>query len=207
MRFVKLRVESFRAIELADIELGRGLNVLYGPNDQGKSTLAVALRAALLLPCSSSEGQSFVPWHKREASPRTMLVFEDDDDRRWRVKKKFGDENSAELEFTKDGVSFSPDSKSLAYLELYDVSARAWLLGVVAVVDGKPKRIGDRCPNYSWGANGNELLFLSRFLKPIYSVDLMLFRMGEEQATKVNPGVFGYGFTAGNGSAMIGSFS
>ncbi len=99
--------------------------------------------------------------------------------------------------------SFSPDSKSLAYLELYDVSARAGLLGVVAVVDGKPKRIGDRCPNYTWGVNGNEILFLSRFLKPIYSVDLMLYRMGEDQPTKVNPGVFGYGFTAGNGSAIF----
>jgi hypothetical protein len=40
--------------------------------------------------------------------------------------------------------------------------------------------------------------FLSRVLKPIYSVDLMLYTLGAEKAEKVHAGVFGYGFTPGN---------
>ena len=109
MYFVRLKVDGFRAVESADVELGRGLNVLYGPNDIGKSTLAAALRAALLLPPQSSEAQKCVPWHRRDYAPRTTLHFVDDQDRRWRVRKSFGDAHSAELEATKDDVSFSPE--------------------------------------------------------------------------------------------------
>jgi hypothetical protein len=42
------------------------------------------------------------------------------------------------------------------------------------------------------------MAFLSRFLKPVYSVDLMLYAVGGEKAEKVQAGVFGYGFTPGN---------
>ncbi|MHB8875674.1 MAG: gliding motility protein [Myxococcaceae bacterium] len=90
--------------------------------------------------------------------------------------------------------SFSPDSAAIAYLELYDISARAGLLGVASAPVWKGKRVGERCPNYSWGADGRFVAFLSRFLKPLYSVDLMLYPLGDEAAFKVNTGVFGYGF-------------
>ena len=52
-----------------------GLNVLYGPNDLGKSTLAEALRAALLLPSTSSEHKSFVP-SGTDNVPKVVLTFE-----------------------------------------------------------------------------------------------------------------------------------
>ena len=45
MRLVHLEVERFQCIEKAELELGPGLNVLYGPNDLGKSSLAWAIRA------------------------------------------------------------------------------------------------------------------------------------------------------------------
>lgn len=94
--------------------------------------------------------------------------------------------------------AFSPDSRALGYLERYDISARAGLMGVVSLPDGEPKRVGGRVPNFTWGSNGEHLAFLSRFLKPIYSVDLMLYALGAEKAVKVQPGVFGYGFAPGN---------
>ena len=48
MKLHRLRVTNFAAVKYADIEFGRGLNVLYGPNDLGKSTLVEAIRLALL---------------------------------------------------------------------------------------------------------------------------------------------------------------
>jgi recombinational DNA repair ATPase RecF len=49
MKLVSVRVEHFRCIRTAKIEFAGGLNVLHGPNALGKSSLAHALRAALLL--------------------------------------------------------------------------------------------------------------------------------------------------------------
>jgi hypothetical protein len=89
---------------------------------------------------------------------------------------------------------FSPTSSAVAYLELYDVSARAGVLGVADVQDAKPKKVSGRVPNFDWAPDGKSVAFVARYLKPIYSVDLMLFPLGEEKAFKVNPGVFGYNY-------------
>ncbi len=98
--------------------------------------------------------------------------------------------------------SFSPDSAAIAYLELYDLQARAGVLGFATVPDGTPKRIGDRCPGYTWGKDGTAVAFLSRFLKPVFSVDLMLYQPGWDKAHKVQQGVFGYSFTPDNAQLM-----
>jgi hypothetical protein len=112
MRFVRLAVEAFRAIERAEIEFGPGLNILHGPNDLGKSTLAAAIRAALLVPPMSSEGAQFTSWFS-DATPRVELTFADADDRYWTVRKGFGDGSTkgVELLHSKDGVSFTLDCK------------------------------------------------------------------------------------------------
>ncbi len=89
---------------------------------------------------------------------------------------------------------FSPASNALAYLELYDISARAGVLGVAELPDGKPKRVGNRVPNFDWSPDGKSVAFVSRFIKPIFSIDLMLYPLGEETAFKVNQGVFGYNY-------------
>lgn len=89
MRFTKIGVENFRTIEQCEVELAPGLNVLYGPNDHGKSTLAHAIRTALLLPYSSSEASELVPW-AGDHVPTVALTFEDDTGRQYRVRKTFG---------------------------------------------------------------------------------------------------------------------
>ncbi|MBN1209454.1 MAG: gliding motility protein [Myxococcaceae bacterium] len=99
--------------------------------------------------------------------------------------------------------SFSPDSQALGFLEKYDPSARAGLMAVVQLPDGETRRVGDRVPNFTWGSDGRYVAFLSRFLKPIYSVDLMLYPVGAEKAEKVHAGVFGYGFTPGNAEVIF----
>src|SRR5688572_12700183 len=110
MRLVRLRVEAYQAIERAEIEFGPGLNVLYGPNDIGKSTLAGALRSALLVPPSSTLAESYTPWYA-DATPLVALTFLDETRRYWRIEKRFGSgaADAATLSDSKDGVSFSLD--------------------------------------------------------------------------------------------------
>ncbi|MGE4053996.1 MAG: AAA family ATPase, partial [Vicinamibacterales bacterium] len=105
MKIVRLRVTDFAAIREADIDLGRGLNVLYGPNDLGKSTLAEAIRLALLLPHTSSHIDEYVPWTGGQ-SPVVELTFETEAQRIWRVRKEFRKGGGATLQLSKDGKDF-----------------------------------------------------------------------------------------------------
>ena len=70
MKIRRLRVNDFAAIREADIEFGPGLNVLYGPNDLGKSTLADAIRLALLLPHTSTPHRGVRSLDRRPESRR-----------------------------------------------------------------------------------------------------------------------------------------
>ena len=65
-----------------------GLNVLHGPNDLGKSTLADAVRAALLLTASQQEHKKFIPWTE-DVAPHVELIFETEGIF-YRVDKTFG---------------------------------------------------------------------------------------------------------------------
>ncbi len=89
MRLVRLQVEHFGPVRKACVELGLGLNVLYGENDLGKSYLAHAIRAVLLLPHTSTAHQEFVAWGTDE-TPRVDLTFQTKDETYWRVRKAFG---------------------------------------------------------------------------------------------------------------------
>lgn len=111
MRFLELAVEGFQALERARVTLGPGLNVLYGPNDLGKSTLASAIRAALLVPYKSTEAKGFSSWYA-DVTPRVLLTFADDQEHIWQIKKSFGSGASAELLHSKDGKHFAIDCKA-----------------------------------------------------------------------------------------------
>jgi energy-coupling factor transporter ATP-binding protein EcfA2 len=105
MKLHRLRVESFAAIREADVEFGPGLNVLYGPNDLGKSTLVEAIRLALLLPHSSTHGDQYVGWTGGE-DPMVEMTFETEAQRIWRVRKQFGKRGSSLLQESKNGQDF-----------------------------------------------------------------------------------------------------
>ena len=62
MKLQCLRVSNLAAIRDTEIEFGPGLNVFYGPNDLGKSTLVDAIRLALLLPQTSAYCDQFISW-------------------------------------------------------------------------------------------------------------------------------------------------
>ncbi len=83
-----LEVQNFRIIRQAHLTFGRGLNVLFGPNDLGKSSLLDALRAAFLLPFTSKEGEEYIPWGNSD-KPRVVVRFEASGTL-WQITKEFG---------------------------------------------------------------------------------------------------------------------
>src|SRR5882724_272505 len=101
MKLWSLSVEHFRGIRKARLEFGIGLNVLHGPNDLGKSSLAAAIRAALLLQTSSKESEEFISWDG-SGDPYVELVFESEPQRIWRIRKTFGNHPQAFLEESRD---------------------------------------------------------------------------------------------------------
>ena len=69
MRILRLHVEAFGKLRDFDLELERGLNVLYRENGWGKSTLAAFVKAMLYgLPASTkrsldeNERKKYLPW-------------------------------------------------------------------------------------------------------------------------------------------------
>lgn len=101
----RLRVTDFGVVLNADIAFGPGLNVMYGPNDLGKSTLADAIRLALLLPHTSTHIEDYVPWTGGH-DPVVEITFETEPQRIWRVRKEFRKGGTALLQESKNGVDF-----------------------------------------------------------------------------------------------------
>ncbi len=76
-------------------------------------------------------------------------------------------------------------------------------MGVAEVTAAKGLRVGNRVPNFEWSPDSKLLVLNSRFLQPTYSVDLLVWRRGEEKSFKLAEGVFGYGFLPGKDSTLI----
>lgn len=112
MRLSTLSVEGYQAIERASLEFGPGLNILFGPNDLGKSTLAAALRSVLLVPPASTVAEGFASWYA-DVVPRVSLTFMDEAKRYWRLEKLFGSgaAEAATLSDSKDGHTFTLDCR------------------------------------------------------------------------------------------------
>lgn len=110
MRLLSLAVENFRCIRRAKIDFEAGLNVLHGPNDLGKSSLAHAIRAAFLLQTTAKEHEEFISWNG-SGEPDVQLVFETEPQRIWRVRKTFGSSGKSFLDESRDGVDFQMQAR------------------------------------------------------------------------------------------------
>jgi DNA repair exonuclease SbcCD ATPase subunit len=84
---LSLEVGNFRAVREARLTFARGLNVLYGPNDLGKSTLVEAIRVAFLLSPQSAASADFRPWGT-DLTPKVVVEFEFAG-AVWRITKEF----------------------------------------------------------------------------------------------------------------------
>src|SRR6516165_958058 len=105
MRLHRLRIANFAAIENVDVEFGPGLNVLYGPNDLGKSTVVSAIRLGLLLPHTSTHCDQYVGW-TGSGDPVVEMTFETEAQRIWRIRKQFGKSGSSLLQESRNGQDF-----------------------------------------------------------------------------------------------------
>lgn len=112
MRLVRLSARRFQCIESAELDFAAGLNVLYGPNDLGKSSLAWAIRAVLLLQHGSALHERFVSWYGG-GEPEVALTLCDRDGRYWRVTKVFGSGSAGRsvLAASRDGRTFTEDCR------------------------------------------------------------------------------------------------
>ena len=108
----QVSVRNFAGIRSVEVSFERGLNVLHGPNEIGKSTLVAAIRAALLLQHGATAARQFADWHT-DQPPRVDLTFETEAQRIWRVRKSFGSgsDGSSYLEFSRDGGTFTAEAK------------------------------------------------------------------------------------------------
>jgi DNA repair exonuclease SbcCD ATPase subunit len=105
MRLHRLQITSFAAIESVEVEFGPGLNVLYGPNDLGKSTVVAAIRLGLLLPHLSTHGEKYVGW-TGAGDPTVEMTFETEVQRIWRVRKQFSRTGTSVLYESRNGRDF-----------------------------------------------------------------------------------------------------
>jgi AAA domain len=105
MRLHRLCIANFAAIENLDVEFGPGLNILYGPNDLGKSTAVAAIRMGLLLPHTSTHCDQYIGW-TNSADPLVELTFETEAQRIWRIRKQFGKSGSSILQESRNGQDF-----------------------------------------------------------------------------------------------------
>ncbi|MBT3223025.1 MAG: AAA family ATPase, partial [Proteobacteria bacterium] len=113
MRFLSLEVSHFGCVRSAKVGFAPGLNVLFGPNDLGKSTLAQAMRAVLLLQHTSGIARQFTPWDSDE-TPQVAITFQTEEQRIWRVKKRFGKgaRGASTFESSRDGTTFTTEAKA-----------------------------------------------------------------------------------------------
>ena len=106
----RLEVTDCAGIAAASVDLEPGLNVLFGPNELGKSSLVEAMRAVLLLQSGSTAAGVLDDWHS-DGPPEVALTFERDE-RVWRVRKTFKRGGGrAFLDYSPDGRDFTTDSR------------------------------------------------------------------------------------------------
>lgn len=105
MKLIRLRVANFGCVRSADVDFGPHLNVLYGRNDLGKSSLVAAIRAALFLQHDSSVHRPYVTWQGGER-PHVELTLQTESRRYYRIRKTFGSKGRSILEESRDGTTF-----------------------------------------------------------------------------------------------------
>ena len=139
MRITRLRIENLRRHQDLDLELARGLTVVRGPNESGKTTLQRALELALTrrVTSASAEMDGLRPWGADDdARPSVRLDFEQDEDdgvHPGSVEKVFrGAKGTVRLEYESQVVT-DPAQADQILAELTGVPTEAFFRSTASV--------------------------------------------------------------------------
>ncbi|HVL53400.1 MAG TPA: AAA family ATPase, partial [Vitreimonas sp.] len=117
MRITRLQVRDLRRYRDLDVSLGRGLSIVRGPNEAGKTTIQRAIELVLTRKCTSGSADldGLRSWDAGEdARPEIAIEFEQDDEegtRTGRIEKAFrGAKGSVKLEL--DGETITDPSRA-----------------------------------------------------------------------------------------------
>ena len=139
MRITRLKIENLRRHQELDLTLDRGLTVVRGPNESGKTTLQRALELALTrrVTSASAEMEAMQTWGAGEdAKPAVRLEFEQDEEDGMHpgvVEKAFrGGKGTVRLEY--DGsVVTDPAQADQILAELTGVPTEAFFRSTASV--------------------------------------------------------------------------
>ena len=139
MRITRLRIENLRRHRELDLTLDRGLTVVRGPNESGKTTLQRALELALTrrVTSASAEMEAMQTWGAGEdAKPAVRLEFEQDEEDGMHpgvVEKAFrGGKGTVRLEYDGNVVT-DPAQADQILAELTGVPTEAFFRSTASV--------------------------------------------------------------------------
>ncbi|MEO8468409.1 MAG: AAA family ATPase [Chloroflexota bacterium] len=139
MRITRLRIENLRRHRELDLTLNRGLTVVRGPNESGKTTLQRALELALTrrVTSASAEMEAMQTWGAEDdARPVVRLEFEQDEEDGMHpgvVEKAFrGGKGTVRLEYDGNIVT-DPAQADQILAELTGVPTEAFFRSTASV--------------------------------------------------------------------------
>ena len=174
----RVRVRRFRKLRDRDLDCGPGLNVVYGSNDAGKSTLHLAFAAALY-PVSPTEVLTFAPWGEEqagaialefEADERHFVLYKD-----FRSRRVVLEGNGTRIDDAREVAREISAMLGLEGGKLFRATAhiRQWEL---ADVEQEGREIGARLAQIVTGGDANAVKILSRLDERIKKLEVGLSR-------------------------------
>ncbi len=93
--------------------------------------------------------------------------------------------------------AFSPDMKSVAFRQSFvaDRTEGQGDLMLAAVPAGEPKPVGRHCRSYEWSPNSQMIAFTFDVTKPLRSVNLYLWHVGQGDSIHIKDWAYDYDFT------------
>jgi Tol biopolymer transport system component len=93
--------------------------------------------------------------------------------------------------------AFSPDLKNIAWRQEFvpDRAEGRGTLMVAPIAGGEPKLVGRWCRSYEWAPDSKTIAFTFERTKPLLSVDLFLYKLGDADPVKLKEWAYDYDFT------------
>ena len=174
----RVRLRRFRKLQDRDLVCGPGLNVVYGSNDAGKSTLHLAFAAALY-PVSPTEVLTFAPWGEEQAG--AIAIEFEADERHFVLHKDFRSRrvvlegNGMRIDDAREVAREVSAMLGLEGGKLFRATAhiRQWELDAV---EDEGREIGARLAQIVTGGDANAVKILGRLDERIKKLEVGLSR-------------------------------